>query len=355
MSRIHNFSAGPGVLPESVVQECQEALWDFRGTGIGLMEMSHRSKPYEAVIASAAQRLARLLGVQDTHDVLFLSGGASTQFFMAPMNLLRGGRATYLDTGVWSAKAIKEAQRFGDIDVPFRSTERVPDQGEWGDLPEGTIYLHYTSNNTVVGSEYPYVPQATAPLVVDASSNILSRPWNGAAHAMIYAGAQKNLGPAGVTVVVIRKDLLETCDPNLPSMLKYGTHAGQDSMYNTPPTFPIFVVERVCAWIEDLGGLATIGARNDAQARRIYDVVDGSGFFRGKVARSSRSRMNITFTTGDDALDTRFHKEAETEGLSGLKGHRSVGGLRASVYNACPDTAVDALVSYMKAFEAKHG
>lgn len=355
MNRIHNFSAGPGVLPESVLEQCQQAIWEFGGTGLGLLEMSHRSKAFDAVIVAARERLARLLGVTDSHEVLFLSGGASTQFFMAPMNLLRGGRATYLETGTWSTKAIKEARRFGTVDVPFKAYDRVPEQGSWGPLPEGTVYLHYTSNNTVMGSEYPYIPTSQAPLVVDASSNMLSRPWDDHTHALIYAGAQKNLGPAGVTVVAIRKDLLESCDPDLPTMLSYRTHAAKDSMFNTPPTFPIFVVERVCAWIEEQGGLAAIGARNQAQSDKIYQVIDASGFYRGKVATDSRSRMNVTFTTGDDALDTNFHTTAAREGLSGLKGHRSVGGLRASIYNACPDAAVDALVAFMREFERTHG
>jgi phosphoserine aminotransferase len=355
MSRIHNFSAGPGVLPESVLHECQSAIWDFAGTGLGLLEMSHRSKPYEAVIASAAERLGRLLGVAGTHEILFLSGGASTQFFMVPMNLLGGRRATYLETGTWSTKAIKEARRFGTVDVPFRSFQRVPDAGEWGALPEGTAYLHYTANNTVVGSEFHHIPDVDVPLVVDASSNILSRPWDDARHALIYAGAQKNLGPAGVTIVAIRKDLLEACATDLPTMLRYPTHAGEGSMYNTPPTFPIYVVERVCAWIEAEGGLAAIGARNQAQADRLYAVIDDSGFYRGKVDAGSRSRMNVTFTTGDDARDTAFVQAANKAGLSGLKGHRSVGGLRASIYNACPDVSVDALIGFMREFERTHG
>lgn len=355
MTRVHNFSAGPGVLPESVLRECQEAIWSFSGSGLGLLETSHRSAPFDAVITSAVDRLGRLLGVADTHEILFLTGGASTQFYTVPMNLLRGRRATYLETGTWSTKAIKEARRFGQVDVAFSSTERVPDPGEWGELPDGTAYLHYTSNNTIMGTEYHHIPQANVPRVVDASSNILSRPWGDAEHDLIYAGAQKNLGPAGVTIVAIRRDLLESCDPELPTMLRYSTHVEKQSMFNTPPTFPIFVVERVCAWIEDQGGLAAIESRNAAKADKLYSLIDGSGFYQGKAARSSRSRMNVTFTTGDADLDTRFHKQAATEGLSGLKGHRSVGGLRASIYNACPTEAVDALADFMRSFERTHG
>lgn len=355
MTRIHNFSAGPGILPESVLRASQEAIWELGDTGLGLLESSHRSAAFDRVISSARARLARLLGVTDTHEILFLTGGASAQFYMVPMNLLRGDRATYLETGTWSTKAIKEARRFGTVDVPFRSYDSVPDAGSWGPLPQGTAYLHYTANNTVMGSEFPYVPQADVPRVVDASSNMLSRPWADAEHAILYAGAQKNLGPAGVTVVAFRKDLLERCDPEIPTLLRYGTHVQKDSMFNTPPTFPIFVVELVCAWIEEQGGLERIGARNQAQADRIYGVIDGSGFYKGKVAVNSRSRMNITFTTGSDDLDTTFHKAAAAQGMSGLKGHRSVGGLRASIYNACPDAAIDALVDFMREFERTHG
>jgi phosphoserine aminotransferase len=359
MSRIHNFSAGPAVLPESVLEEARAAIWDFQGRGRGLLEISHRSKLFEGVIDAARERLGRLLGISETHEILFLGGGASTQFYMVPMNWLRDGRASYLDTGRWSDKAIAEARRFGTVDVLFSSKEegytRVPAQGGWDAIPDDTTYLHYTSNNTVQGTQYSYVPDVDVPLVVDASSDILSRPWDGAAHALIYAGAQKNLGPAGVTIVAVRKDLLERFDPDLPTMLRYGTHAKKDSMFNTPPTFPIYVVERVTKWIEDEGGLAAIGERNVRQANRVYEAIDGSDFWQGKVDRDSRSLMNPVFTTGDDALDTRFWQEAAEEGLSGLKGHRSVGGLRASLYNACPDAAVDALVAFMHEFERTRG
>ncbi|TVQ93633.1 MAG: 3-phosphoserine/phosphohydroxythreonine transaminase [Deltaproteobacteria bacterium] len=355
MTRVHNFSAGPGVLPESVLQQCQEAIWEFSGSGLGLLETSHRSPPFEAVIQSAVARLGRLLGVSETHEILFLTGGASAQFYMVPMNLLRQGRATYLETGTWSTKAIREARRFGQIDVPFTSTERVPGPTEWGDVPPGTAYLHYTSNNTIMGTEYHHLPRTDVPLVVDASSNMLSRPWPDAAHDILYAGAQKNLGPAGVTVVAIRRELLDACDPELPTLLRYPVHAEKDSMFNTPPTFPIFVVERVCAWIEEQGGLPAIGARNDQKAQKLYQILDGSEFWQGKASPDSRSRMNITFSTGDPALDTRLHTAAAKEGLSGLKGHRSVGGLRASIYNACPPEAVDALADFMTTFERTHG
>lgn len=355
MSRIHNFSAGPAVLPESVLRQAQEALWDFQGSGLGLLEISHRSALFDAVVVSARLRLARLLGVEGTHHILFLQGGASSQFFMVAMNLLRGGRATYLDTGRWSDKAIAEARRYGTVDVPFQSTEAVPDANTWGDLPEGTRYLHYTSNNTVAGSQYPYVPQADVPVIVDCSSDILARPSDAASHSLMFAGAQKNLGPSGLTVVALRNDLVEHCDPDLPTMLSYRTHVAKESMFNTPPTFAIYVVERVCAWIEDNGGLSAMGAKNQAQADQVYGAIDATDFWQGKVARASRSIMNPTFTTGDPDLDTRFWKAAAEVGLNGLKGHKSVGGLRASLYNALPDAAVDALVDFMREFERTHG
>ncbi|MFK7927884.1 MAG: 3-phosphoserine/phosphohydroxythreonine transaminase [Myxococcota bacterium] len=355
MSRIHNFSAGPAVLPESVLQQAQQALWDFEGSGLGLLEISHRSKLFDAVVVSARERLARLLGVSDTHEILFLQGGASSQFYMVPMNLLQGGRATYLNTGRWSGNAIKEAERFGTVDVPYTAKDDVPADQAWGDLPSGTKYLHYTSNNTVAGSQFSYVPTADVPLIVDASSDILSRPSDAHRHALIYAGAQKNLGPSGLTVVAVRRDLVEHMNPNLPTMLSYRTHVDKQSMFNTPPTFPIFVVERVCAWIEDNGGLAAMGEANRAQASKVYGVIDGSDFWHGKVHPSSRSIMNPTFTTGDPEQDTRFWQSAAAEGLNGLKGHKSVGGLRASLYNALPDAAVDALVAFMHEFERTKG
>jgi phosphoserine aminotransferase len=359
MSRIHNFSAGPAVLPESVLTQAREALWEFGGTGLGIMEMSHRSAAYDAVISSARERLARLLGVSDSHEVLFLGGGASSQFYMVPMNLLRGGTAAYLNTGRWADNAVKEARRFGKVDVVFSSKEsgydHVPAQGGWSAVAPDSVYFHYTSNNTVAGTAFAYAPEVDVPVVVDMSSDILSRPRRGPAPALIYAGAQKNLGPAGVTVVVIRKDLLERCDPDLPTMLRYGVHAAKESMFNTPPTFPIYIVERVCAWIEDQGGLEVIGARNEAQAAKLYGTIDASDFWQGMVRADSRSIMTPTFTTGDADRDTRFWKAAAEAGMSGLKGHRSVGGLRASMYNACPDAAVDALVDFMRDFEARNG
>lgn len=358
MSRQFNFSAGPGVLPEAVVQQGRDALWELGGSGLGLVETSHRSAAFTEVIDSARARLRRLLRLSDDQEVLFLHGGARTQFFMAPMALLGGGRATYLDTGIWSEGALVEARRFGEVDVPFSSKatgwDHVPDAGALGPLPEGTRYLHYTSNNTVAGTEFSYVPDAGgAWLFCDASSNILSRPVDGSRFDLLYAGAQKNLGPSGVTIVVIRKALIEAAKRDLPMMLRYDVHADKQSMYNTPCTFAIYMVERVCAWIETQG-LDAVDARNEAQSRRLYAAIDGSPRFKGKVAANSRSRMNITFTTGDDALDAVFVKEATAAGLHGLKGHRKVGGLRASLYNAQTDAAVDALIAFMADFAGRY-
>ncbi len=362
-ARIHNFSAGPGVLPEPVLREAQQALWNHDGHGIGILECSHRSAQFDAVIDSARARIKRLLGVGDDYEVLFLHGGARTQFFMLPLNLLRGGRATYLDTGTWSAGAIVQARRYGTVDVPFSSAEtsydRVPQPAALepmlANLPDGTVYLHYTSNNTVAGTEFHTVPNSPVPLVCDMSSDIFSRPIDGSKFHFIYAGAQKNMGPAGVTTVVMRKEWLERCKPDVPEMLQYPLHAKKGSMYNTPCTFGIYVVERVAAYLEDNGGLAGIDAKNQAQSDALYGAIDASGLFSGKTDRASRSRMNVTFTTGDADLDTTFWKSAADAGLSGLKGHRSVGGLRASIYNAQTDAAVEALIGFMREFEAKHG
>jgi phosphoserine aminotransferase len=356
MSRIHNFSAGPGVLPEGVVRQAQADLWNHEAAGIGILECSHRSKQFDDVIESAKARLSHLLNLDDDQEVLFLHGGARTQFFMIPMNLLRGGRATYLDTGTWSDGALVEARRFGQVDVPFSSRTHVPQPGEWGEVPENTRYLHYTSNNTVAGTEFHHRPDpGPGWLICDMSSNFLSKPVDGSKFDLIYAGAQKNVGPSGTTVVVLRKSLLEHCDTDLPKMLQYGIHVNKGSMYNTPCTFSIYVIEKVTAWLEDNGGIAAMESRNIEQADKVYGLIDSTAFWQGKVDVESRSRMNITFTTGEPELDTRFWKQALEEGMSGLKGHRSVGGLRASLYNAQTHEAVDALVDFMKTFEQTHG
>ncbi len=361
MSRKHNFYAGPAVLPEPVLAEAKEALWELGDTGIGIAETSHRSKAFDEVIDNAQARLSRLMGLDEDQQVLFLHGGASTQFFQIPMSLLGGGRATYLDTGTWSAKAIKEARRFGTVDVPFSSKEtrydHVPTPQQIGALPEGTAYLHYTSNNTVAGTQYHYIPEVSgeAFLVADMSSDVLCRPFDGSKLGIIYGGAQKNLGPSGMAFVVLRKSLLERCATDLPTMLDYRTHVNKGSRFNTPNTFSIYIVERVAAWIEDMGGVEVMGQRNKAQADSIYAVVDGSDFWTGKARVGSRSWMNITFGTPSAELDAAFVAEAAEVGLIGLKGHRSVGGLRASIYNSLPDEAVATLVQFMNEFERTRG
>ncbi len=358
MTRNHNFSAGPAVLPESVLLEAREALWDYQGSGIGIMECSHRTKLYEAVVQSARDRIRRLMKLTDDQEVLFLQGGASTQFYMVPANLLRGGRAAYIETGHWAEKAIAEGKRYGTVDVVWsgKSTgfDRVPKPSEWS-VQKDTRYLHYTSNNTIYGTQFTEVLDSPVPLICDASSDVMSKPIEGSKFDLYYAGAQKNLGPSGVTVVVIRKSLFEQCDPDLPTMMRYKVHADNESMYNTPNTWGIYFLERVCAWIEGQGGLTSIEAANQRRARALYAEIDRTGFWRGMCERGSRSVMNVTFTSGNADWDTTFHTEATKHGLVGLKGHRIAGGLRASLYNAQTDAAVAALVAEMQEFERTHG
>lgn len=359
--RIHNFSAGPGVLPEPVLRQAQSDLWSHGDFGIGIVECSHRSAQFDAVIESARARIHRLLGCDEDQTVLFLHGGARTQFHSLPMNLLRGDRAAYHITGTWAKGAVAEARRFGTCDVLFDSSEtnwdRVPAPGEAADPSPGTVYLHYTSNNTVAGGQYHHIPEVPDGtwLACDMSSDFLSRPIDGSRFGFIYAGAQKNVGPSGSTVVVIRKSHLERCDPDLPKMLQYPLMVEKNSMYNTPCTFSIYVIDLVTKWIEDMGGLQAVAERNRIQADKVYAAIDATDFYRGKVLPDSRSQMNVTFTTGDADRDTRFWKTAAERGLSGLKGHRSVGGLRASLYNAQTNAAVDALVDFMRDFEAANG
>jgi phosphoserine aminotransferase len=361
MARIHNFSAGPGVLPEKVLKQAQVDLLDVNGSGIGICEHSHRGKVFDAIHQSAKGRIRRLLGLGEDQEVLFLQGGARAQFYMLPMNLLRGGRASYLDTGHWSHSAIEDAKRYGTVDVLFSSQtqgyDRVPDPGEWQPIPEGTVYFHYTSNNTIYGTEFQYVPQIEGTsLACDMSSNFLSRPVDGTKFDFLYAGAQKNVGPSGVTVVVVRRSLLDKMDKNLPAMLRYAKQVEKDSMLNTPTTFGIYMVDQVCRWLEeDVGGLEAMERRNVAQADKLYAEIDRTGFWRSHVKKGSRSRMNVVFATGDADKDAAFVKGASERGLSGLKGHREVGGLRASLYNAQTDAAVDALVEYMREFERTTG
>ena len=319
MARIHNFSAGPGVLPLEVLEQIKVDIFDLNQSGIGLMECSHRSALYEAVIESARNRLHRLLNLDEDQEVLFLQGGAQSQFFMVPMNFLRGRRATYVDTGRWSELAISEAKRFGDVDVAYSSRadqcDHVPSQAHLPAASGDSLYFHYTSNNTIAGTQFHYIPEhQDGFLVCDASSDILSRPWDGSKFGLIYAGAQKNMGPSGVTVVVVRKSLLEQADPELPTMLRYGVHVAKKSMNNTPNTFGIYVVDQVCKWIEEHGGLTAMEEQNRHQAETLYAAIDGSSFYQGKAQKASRSWMNVTFTTGDASLDTLFWKTHRKKG-----------------------------------------
>jgi phosphoserine aminotransferase len=361
MARIHNFSAGPGILPEKVLQQAQADLWDVNESGIGVCEHSHRGKVFDAIHQSAKTRVRRLLRLGDDHEILFLQGGARSQFYMLPMNLLRGGRANYLDTGYWAHSALEDAKRYGTVDVGFSSREqgydRVPEPGEWGTVADGTTYFHYTSNNTIYGTEFSYVPEVRDTLLVcDMSSNFLSRPVDGSKFDFVYAGAQKNVGPSGVVVVAVRKPVLDRMEKDLPAMLRYQKQVEKDSMLNTPCTFGIYMIDQVCRWLEeDIGGLASMERRNIAQADRVYAEIDRTGFWKSHVKKGSRSRMNLVFTTGDADRDAKFLKLAAERGLSGLKGHRELGGLRASLYNAQTDAAVDALVSFMREFELANG
>lgn len=362
MSRVHNFSAGPSALPLDVLEQAKSELTEYRGAGASIMEVSHRGKEYIDVDAQATQRLRRLAGVGEEWHVLFLTGGASTQFLMAPMNFLAPDRtADYLNTGEWSRKAIKEAKRFGTVNVPFTSEatnfNRVPGAGEFT-LTKDAAFLHFTSNNTIFGTQYPSEPESGgAPLICDASSDFLSRPIDWSRYGMVYAGAQKNLGPAGVTVVMIHDDFLkrqvDASQRDIPTILNYGTHVG--TMFNTPPVFAVYMVNLVLGWIESKGGVPAFQTINEEKASLLYGEIDRDGFYTGTAEAASRSRMNVTFRLPTEELEGAFNKKAEAEGLSGLKGHRSVGGMRASIYNACSLDSVQALVSFMQEFRRVNG
>jgi len=361
-TRVHNFGAGPAVLPIPVLEKVQAELLDYAGTGMSVMEMSHRSAAFEAIIGKAEADLRGLLGLGSGHAVLFLQGGASLQFAMVPANLRAGeASADYVLSGHWAKAALKEAEKTGRARVAA-STEasafdRVPTQGEL-DLDPEAAYLHFTSNNTIYGAQWSTSPEPPpgVPLVCDASSDVLSRPLDVGRYGLVYAGAQKNLGPAGVTLVVVRKELLERTPGGLPAMIDYRVQAEHRSLYNTPPTFAVYVVGLVLEWLKDLGGLTEIAKRNEAKAALLYGAIDGSGgFYRGHARPESRSRMNVTFRLPSEDLEKAFLKEAQAEGLDGLKGHRSVGGLRASIYNACPIESVRALTDFMGAFRKRRG
>ncbi len=353
-----NFSAGPAALPLSVLEEAREALISLDGTGIGVLEHSHRGKAFLAVYENAVQRCREVAGISDDYDILFLQGGASTQFFMVPMNFLSSDQtADYLVTGSWSQKAVKEAKKFGNVNVVCSSEDRnfcyIPEERTNSTSPR---YVHFTSNNTIYGTQFssePSVPD-DAFLVCDTSSDIFSRPLDVNKYGMIYAGAQKNLGPSGVTLVIVRKDLVEQGKSDLPTMLQYRTHAEKESMFNTPPTFGIYIISLTLKWILEQGGLEKVGERNAAKAQALYSYLDESQLFNATADVGSRSNMNVCFVTGDADKDAAFIKAATEAGFDGLKGHRSVGGMRASIYNAFEPKDVDSLVAFMRDFEQKN-
>ncbi|HVG37661.1 MAG TPA: 3-phosphoserine/phosphohydroxythreonine transaminase [Pyrinomonadaceae bacterium] len=358
--RIYNFSAGPAVLPLPVLEEAQRDLVSLPGVGMSVLEISHRSKAFDEIIAGAEAGIRELYGLPDNYHVLFLQGGASLQFSMIPMNFLPpGGSADYLLTGSWGKKAIKEAERVGATNIAATTADsnftRVPEPAEIKINPHAA-YAHFTTNETIEGVEWPQEPEAgDVPLIADASSDVLSRPLPIEKYALLYAGAQKNMGPSGVTLVILRDDLLGRIPDNLATMLDYRTHVENKSLYNTPNTFGIYIINLVCKWIKDKGGLAGMARENEAKAKLLYDAIDATGFYRGHAAPESRSQMNVTFRLPSEDLEKQFVKEATAAGLDGLKGHRSVGGLRASIYNAFPREGVEALVSFMKEFEKKNG
>ena len=359
-NRIFNFSAGPAVLPLPVLEQAQRDLVSLPGVGMSVMEISHRSKAFEDILNTAIADLRELAGLPANYQVLMLQGGASLQFSMVPMNLLTAGAtADYVDTGSWADKAIKEARKVGTVNVTGSTKSdnysRIPSAGEIS-LTPGAAYVHITSNNTIEGTEWTSVPAAgDAPLVSDASSDILSRPIDVSRFGLIYAGAQKNLGPSGVTLVIVRDDLLARSQASLPTMLNYKVLADHNSLYNTPPTFGVYIFGLTMKWLKSLGGLNAIATINQRKAAKLYAEIDRTGFYRGTAHKDSRSLMNITFRLPSEELEKRFDKEATAAGLDGLKGHRSVGGMRASIYNAFPAEGVAALVEFMREFEKKNG
>lgn len=358
--RVYNFNPGPSTLPYPVLQEAAKDIVNYHDRGMGIIEMSHRSKEFMAVATEAEALIRELMAIPDHYKVLFLQGGASSQFFMIPMNLLGGNkRATYLNTGAWSGKAIKEARLFGEIDVAYSSQEakfnRVPKDDEYTVHPDSE-YLYFVSNNTIYGTQFPTFPDTRTMLIADMSSDILSRPVDVNRFGLIFAGAQKNMGPAGVTVVIIRDDLLErTPEAVVPTMLRYKTHADKGSMFNTPPCFAIYCLGLVMKWLKERGGVEAIGKINADKAAILYDAIDGTDFYRGHAEKDSRSNMNISFNLPTPELETQFVAEATAAGLVGLKGHRSIGGCRASIYNAFPREGVEKLVAFMDSFARTNG
>ena len=358
--RVFNFSSGPAVLPLPVLQEAQRDLVSLPGVGMSVLEISHRSKPFDEILHGALEDMRAIAGIPANYKILFLQGGASLQFSMVPMNLLTPGlTADYIVTGDWGKKALKEAKKVGAASVAASTEEgnfkRIPTQSELR-LTPGSAYVHMTTNNTIHGTQWQHLPDVGgAPLVADASSDIFSRPIDIQKYGLIYAGAQKNLGPSGVTVVIVREDLLSRSAEALPSMLNYRLQAENDSRYNTPPSFGIYILRLVLKWLKAAGGLAAIEKVNERKAAALYAELDRTAFWTPHAQKDCRSRMNVTFRLASEALEDKFANEATTAGLDGLKGHRSVGGLRASIYNAFPEEGIAALVDFMKEFERKNG
>ncbi len=361
MARVFNFSPGPAVLPEEVLQQARDELLDWHGSGTSVMEMSHRGKEFLSIAEQAEADLRDLMNIPVNYKVLFLQGGASAQFAMVPMNLLRGKKsADYINTGEWSKKAIKEAKLYATVNIAASSEATkfttAPAQAELK-LDPNAAYVHYTPNETIGGVEFPYVPATGGvPLVADMSSNILSRPVDVSKFGLIYAGAQKNIGPAGLTIVIVREDLIGQTVAGTPSMFDYRIHADSESMYNTPPTYAWYIAGLVFDWLKGNGGVRAMAAVNERKARKLYDYIDSTGgYYKNPVEKQSRSWMNVPFTLQSEALDEPFLKGAKAAGLVQLKGHRSVGGMRASIYNAMPEAGIDALIAYMKEFMRNNG
>ncbi|MCI6553396.1 MAG: 3-phosphoserine/phosphohydroxythreonine transaminase [Lachnospiraceae bacterium] len=359
MSRIYNFSAGPAVLPEEVLKEAAEEMLDYRGTGMSVMEMSHRSKAYDTIIKEAEADLRELMNIPDNYRVLFLQGGASQQFAMIPMNLMKNKKAAYIVTGQWAKKAYQEAKLYGEaIEVASSADQTfsyIPDCSDL-DIPEDADYVYICENNTIYGTKFWSLPNTKGhTLVADLSSCILSEPVDVTKYGIIYGGVQKNIGPAGVVIVIIREDLItEDVLPGTPTMLRYKIHADAESLYNTPPAYGIYICGKVFKWLKNRGGLAAMKEYNEKKAGILYDFLDESRLFKGTVRKEDRSLMNVPFITGNQELDAKFVKEAKEAGFENLKGHRSVGGMRASIYNAMPIEGVEKLVEFMKKFEAEN-
>jgi len=359
VSRVYNFSAGPAVLPEEVLKEAADEMLDYRGTGMSVMEMSHRSKAFDTIIKEAESDLRELMNIPDNYKVLFLQGGASQQFAMIPMNLMKNRKAGYIVTGQWAKKAYQEAKIYGEAVELASSADKtfsyIPDCSDL-DIPDDLDYVYICENNTIYGTKYKKLPNTKGKtLVADVSSCFLSEPVDVSKYGVIYGGVQKNVGPAGVVIVIIREDLItEDVLPGTPTMMKYKIHADAESLYNTPPCYGIYICGKVFKWLKKMGGLSAMKEKNEEKAKILYDFLDESKMFKGTVVKEDRSLMNVPFVTGDADLDAKFVKEATEAGFVNLKGHRTVGGMRASIYNAMPKEGVEKLVAFMKEFEAKN-